>query len=61
MNLLSSTQQFPHYNSMGAFGCHGNQSFDPICPKIYAAFMQPSDATCKFDQDWPTGLQDIQV
>ena len=24
---------FPHYKSMGAFCCHGNQSFDPICPK----------------------------
>ena len=24
---------FPHYNLMGAFCCHGNQSFDPICPK----------------------------
>ena len=24
---------FPHFKSMGAFCCHGNQSFDPICPK----------------------------
>ena len=24
----------PHHRSMGAFCCHGNQSFDPICPKI---------------------------
>ena len=24
---------FPYYKSMGAFCCHGNQSFDPICPK----------------------------
>ena len=24
---------FPHYKSMGAFGCHGNQSFHPICPQ----------------------------
>ena len=24
---------FPHYKSMGAFCCHGNQSFDPICSK----------------------------
>ena len=21
---------FPHYNPMGAIGCHGNQSSDPI-------------------------------
>ena len=24
---------FPPFPSMGAFGCHGNQSFDQICPK----------------------------
>ena len=24
---------FPHYKSMGAFCCHGHQSFDPICLK----------------------------
>ena len=24
---------FPHYNPMGAIGCHGNQSSDPIWPK----------------------------
>ena len=39
---------FPHYKSMGAFCCHGNQSFDPICPKtFYAAFPHPNDATHK--------------
>ena len=26
--------RFPHYKSMGAFCCNGNQSFDPICLKI---------------------------
>ena len=25
--------RFPHYKSMGAFCCHGNPSFDPICLK----------------------------
>ena len=25
--------RFPHYKSMDACCCHGNQSFDPICPK----------------------------
>ena len=25
---------FPHYNSMGAICCHGNQSSDPTWPKI---------------------------
>ena len=33
--------RFPNYKSMGAFCCHGNQSFDPICPKPYAAFFPP--------------------
>ena len=32
---------FPHYKSMGAFCCHGYQSFDPISPKTYAAFPSP--------------------
>ena len=26
---------------MEAFCCHENQSFDPICPKYYAAFPLP--------------------
>ena len=25
--------RFSHYNPMGAIGCHGNQSSDPIWPK----------------------------
>ena len=33
LKVLSCTQHFPHYKSMGAFGCHGNYSFDWICPK----------------------------
>ena len=24
---------FPHYKPMGTYCCHGNQSFDPLCPK----------------------------
>ena len=27
------SQDFPHYNPMGAICCHGNQSSDPILPK----------------------------
>ena len=39
---------FPHYKSMGGFCCHGNQSFDPICPKILCSFFpHPSDAIHK--------------
>ena len=39
---------FPHYKSMGAFCCHGNQSFDLICPKtLCSLFPHPSDVTHK--------------
>ena len=30
---LEQSQDFPHYNPMGAICCHGNQSSDPIRPK----------------------------
>ena len=54
--------RFPHCKSMGAFYCHGNQSFDPICPKTLCSLSPtPVMLHIKFDQDWPTGLRDIQV
>ena len=44
---------------MGAFCCHGNQNFNPICPKtlcnLYPTLMM---LHIKFDQHWPTGLRD---
>ena len=45
---------FPHYNSMGAFCCHGNQNFDPICPKTLCS-LSPTTLMLhiKFDQDCP--------
>ena len=51
---------FPHCKSMGAFCCHGHQSFDPICPKTLCS-LSPTSVMLhiKFDQDWPTGLRDI--
>ena len=53
---------FPHYKSMGAFCCHGNQSFDPICPKTLCSLsLTPMMLHIKYDQDWPTGIRDIQV
>ena len=53
---------FPHYKSMGAFCCHGHQSFNPICLKTLCSLSPPSVMLpIKFDQDWPTGLRDIQV
>ena len=53
---------FPHYKSMWAFCCHGNQSFDPICPKTLCS-LSPTALMLhiKFDQDWPTSFRDIQV
>ena len=53
---------FPHYKSMGAFCYHGHQSFDPICLKTLCS-LSPTSVMLhtKFDQDWPTGLRDIQV
>ena len=53
---------FPHYKSMGAFCCHGNQSFDPIFPKTLCSLSPtPVMLHIKFDKDWPTGFRDIQV
>ena len=47
---------------MGDFCCHGNENFDPICPKILCS-LSPTSVTLhiKFDQDWPNGFRDIQV
>ena len=53
---------FPHYKLFGAFCCHGNQSFDPICPKTLCSLSLISMMRhIKFDQDWPTGFGDIRV
>ena len=53
---------FPHYKSMGAFCYHGHQCFDPICFKTLCNLSPtPVMLHIKFDQDWPTGLRDIQV
>ena len=53
---------FPHYKSMGAFCYHGHQSFEPICLKTLCS-LSPTSVMLhiKFDQDWATGLIDIQV
>ena len=54
--------RFPHYKSMGAFCCHGNQSVDRVCPKTLCNHsLTPVMLHIKFDQDWPTGFRDIQV
>ena len=33
LKVLAWQHSFPHYQSMGAFCCHGNHSFDGICSK----------------------------
>ena len=55
-------RRFPFYKSMGAFCCHRNQSFNPICPKTLCSLSPtPVMIHIKFDQDWLTGFRDIQV
>ena len=39
--------RFPNYKSMGAFCCHGNQSFDPTPQNLMQTFPHPSYATHK--------------
>ena len=54
--------RFSHYKSMGAFCCHGNQSFDLICLKTLCSLSPtPVMLHIKFDLGWPAGFRDIQV
>ena len=43
---LKSEKRWGHrltlYKSMGAVCCHGNQSFDPICPKTLCSLPSPN-------------------
>ena len=54
--------RFLHYNPMGAFCCHGNQSSDPIWPKTLCS-QSPNRMMLqiKFNCDRPIGLRDIHV
>ena len=62
MKELEWSQGFPHYNSMGAICCHGNQSSDPIRPKtLCSQSPTPMMHQMKFDYDRPAGLRDIHV
>ena len=59
---LEWSQDFPHYNSIGAICCHGNQSSDPILPKtLYNQSPIPLMLLMKFDYDWQAGFRDIHV
>ena len=54
--------RFLHYNPMGAFCCHGNQSSDPIWPKtLCSQSPTPMMLQIKFGCDRPIGLRDIHV
>ena len=62
MKELEWSQDFPHYNPMGAICCHGNQSSDPILPKTQCSKSPiPMMLLMKFDYDWPAGFRDIHV
>ena len=62
MKELEWSQDFPHYNPMGAICCHGNQSSAPIWPKTKCSQSpNPMMLLMKFDNDWPAGLRDIHV
>ena len=55
-------QHFPHYESVGDFGCRGNERFHPIYPQtLCSLFSTPMMFQIKFDQDWPPSLRDTQV
>ena len=56
--------RFPYYKPMGGGGflLPWKPAFwSNLPPQPYAAFLHPSDATHKIDQDWPAGFRDIQV
>ena len=62
MKELEWSQGFPHYNPMGAFCYHGNQSSDSIWPKtLCSQSPTPMMLQVKFDYDRPAGLRDIDV
>ena len=61
MKALECSQHFPHYNPLGAIGCHGNQSSDPTCPRPYAAFPHPNNASNKFGWKRLSGCRDNHV
>ena len=59
MKKLDWSEDFPHYNPMGAICCHGNQSSEPIWPKTQSTTQMMLQV--KFEYDRPAGLRDIHV
>ena len=62
MKKLEWSQDFHHYNPMGAICCHGNQSSDPIWLKTLCS-KSPTQLKfqMKIDCNRPAGLRDIYV
>ena len=62
MKELEWSQDFPHYNPMGAICCHRNQSSIPIRPNTLCS-QSPTIMMfqMKFDYDRPASLRDIHV
>ena len=62
MKELEWSQDFPHYNPMGAICCHGNQSSYPILSKtLCSQSPTPMMLQMKLDLDRTAGLGDIHV
>ena len=62
MKELECSQDFSHYNPMGAICCHGNQSSNLIWPKTNCSLSPtPMMLLLKFDCDRHTGCGDIHV
>ena len=65
MKTLLIGQHFPHYKPMGAFGCHGNQSCDSICPNTLCnLFPNLNDASYKLWSrlaKWPQRYSSLKV
>ena len=62
LKALEWSQDFPHYNPMGAICCHGNQSSDPIWPKTYCSLSPISMMLqLKFDFDRLAGCGNIYI
>ena len=59
---LERSQNFPHYNPIGAICCHGNQSSNPIWPKTSGSLSAtPLMLLMKFDNIQTAGVWDIHV
>ena len=62
MKALEWSQDFPQHNPMGAICYHGNQSSNPIWPKIYCSLSPiPIMLQINFYCDRPAGCGNIHI